>query len=171
VTLKYGSETQPVIAKDVQFDPVTDRPLHFDLMRVDEDQTIKIEVPVHFINEDQCKAFREGGSLEIVRHTVEIMVPANHIPEDLIVDLAGHQLGDTIRWSDVKVPADVKATIADRDFVIASIKSSSAGKSAGARRRKRLGTAARADRPLPVQLGNGLFRTRARPFSFRLTPC
>jgi large subunit ribosomal protein L25 len=130
VTLKYGSETQPVIAKDVQFDPVTDRPLHFDLMRVDEDQTIKIEVPVHFINEDQCKAFREGGSLEIVRHTVEIMVPANHIPEDLIVDLAGHQLGDTIRWSDVKVPADVKATIADRDFVIASIKSSSAGKSA-----------------------------------------
>ncbi len=131
VTLKYGSETQPVIAKDVQFDPVTDRPLHFDLMRVDEDQTIKIEVPVHFINEDQCKAFREGGSLEIVRHTVEIMVPANHIPEDLIVDLAGRQLGDTIRWSDVKVPADVKATIADRDFVIASIKSSSAGKSAG----------------------------------------
>jgi large subunit ribosomal protein L25 len=130
VTLKYGDETQPVIAKDVQFDPVTDRPLHFDLMRVDEDQTIKIEVPVHFINEDQCKAFREGGSLEIVRHTVEIMVPANHIPEDLIVDLAGHQLGDTIRWSDVKVPADVKATIADRDFVIASIKSSSAGKSA-----------------------------------------
>jgi large subunit ribosomal protein L25 len=58
------------------------------------------------------------------------MVAANHIPEDLIVDLAGHQLGDTIRWSDVKVPADVKATIADRDFVIASIKSSSAGKSA-----------------------------------------
>lgn len=131
VTLKYGSETQPVIAKDVQFDPVTDRPLHFDLMRVDEDQTIKIEVPVHFINEDQCKAFREGGSLEIVRHTVEILVPANHIPEDLIVDLAGHKLGDTIRWSDVKVPADVKATIAERDFVIASIKSSSAGKSAG----------------------------------------
>ncbi|MBX9708822.1 MAG: 50S ribosomal protein L25/general stress protein Ctc [Caulobacteraceae bacterium] len=130
VTLKYGNETQPVIAKDVQFDPVTDRPLHFDLMRVDEDQTIKIEVPVHFINEDQCKAFREGGSLEIVRHSVEIMVPANHIPEDLIVDLANHKLGDTIRWSDVKVPADVKATIADRDFVIASIKSSSAGKSA-----------------------------------------
>ena len=130
VTLKYGNETQPVIAKDVQFDPVSDRPLHFDLMRVDEDQTIKIEVPVHFINEDQCKAFRQGGSLEIVRHSVEIKVPANHIPEDLIVDLANHKLGDTIRWSDVKVPSDVEAIITDRDFVIASIKSSSAAKAA-----------------------------------------
>src|SRR5690606_23708273 len=45
VTLKYGEETQPVIAKDVQFDPVTDRPVHFDLMRVDEKGVIKIEVP------------------------------------------------------------------------------------------------------------------------------
>ena len=130
VTLKYGEETQSVIAKDVQFDPVSDRPLHFDLMRVDENATIKIEVQVNFINEDQCKAFRQGGSLEIVRHSVEILVPANHIPEDLVVDLAGHKLGDTIRWSDIKVPSDVKPTITDRDFVIASIKTSSAGISA-----------------------------------------
>ncbi|MGQ3067141.1 MAG: 50S ribosomal protein L25/general stress protein Ctc [Brevundimonas sp.] len=130
VTLKYGEETQPVIARDVQFDPVSDRPLHFDLMRVDEKQTIKIEVPVHFINEDQCKAFRQGGSLEIVRHTVEIAVRADHIPEDLIVDLAGHKLGDTIRWSDLKIPKGVEPTITDRDFVIASIKTSSAAKAA-----------------------------------------
>ncbi len=130
VTLKYGEETQPVIAKTVDFDPVTDRPLHFDLMRVDEKQTIKIEVPVHFINQDKCEAFRQGGSLEIVRHSVEISVRADHIPEDLIVDLAGHKLGDTIRWSDLKVPADVEPTITDRDFVIASIKTSSAAKAA-----------------------------------------
>ena len=130
VTLNYGDESQSVIAKDVQFDPVSDRPLHFDLMRVDENADVKIEVQVNFINEDQCKAFRQGGSLEIVRHSVEILVPANHIPEDLVVDLAGHKLGDTIRWSDVKVPADVKPTITDRDFVIASIKTSSAAISA-----------------------------------------
>ena len=132
VTLKYGDESQPVIARDVQFDPVSDRPLHFDLMRVDENQTIKIEVQVHFINEDQCAAFRQGGSLEVVRHSVEILVPANHIPEDLIVDLAGHKLGDTIRWSDIKVPSDVKPTVTDRDFVIASIKTSSAALSEAA---------------------------------------
>jgi large subunit ribosomal protein L25 len=131
VTLKYGKETQPVIAKDVQFDPVSDRPLHFDLMRVDEKQTVKIEVPVHFINEDQCKAFRQGGSLEIVRHAVEILVRADHIPEDLVVDLSKHKMGDTIRWSDlVNVPKGVEPTITDRDFVIASIKTSSAAKAA-----------------------------------------
>ena len=132
VTLKYGEETQPVIARDVQFDPVTDRPLHFDLMRVDEKQTIKIEIPVRFINEDQCQAFRQGGSLEVVRHAVEVKVRADHIPEDLIVDLAGHKLGDTIRWTDLKGTDDVEPTITDRDFVIASIKTSSAAISAAA---------------------------------------
>jgi large subunit ribosomal protein L25 len=132
VTLKYGDETQPVIARDVQFDPVTDRPLHFDLMRVSATQTIKIEVPVHFINQDQCEAFRQGGSLEIVRHSVEVKVRADHIPEDLIVDLAGHKLGDTIRWTDLKGTEEVEPTITDRDFVIASIKTSSAAISAAA---------------------------------------
>ncbi len=132
VTLKYGDETQPVIARDVQFDPVSDRPLHFDLMRVDAEQTIKIEVPVHFINQDQCEAFRQGGSLEIVRHSVEVKVRADHIPEDLIVDLAGHKMGDTIRGTDLKGTEDVEPTITDRDFVIASIKTSSAAISAAA---------------------------------------
>lgn len=132
VTLKYGDESQPVIARDVQFDPVSDRPLHFDLMRVDEKQTIKIEIAVHFINQDQCEAFRQGGSLEIVRHSVEVKVRADHIPEDLIVDLAGHKMGDTIRWSDLKGTEDVEPTITDRDFVIASIKTSSAAISAAA---------------------------------------
>ena len=132
VTLKYGDETQPVIARDIQFDPVTDRPLHFDLMRVDEKQTIKIEIPVRFINEDKCEAFRQGGSLEVVRHAVEVKVRADHIPEDLIVDLSGHKLGDIIRWTDLKGTKDVEPTITDRDFVIASIKTSSAAISAAA---------------------------------------
>ncbi|WP_122465874.1 50S ribosomal protein L25/general stress protein Ctc [Brevundimonas lutea] len=131
VTLKYGDETQPVIAKDVQFDPVSDRPMHFDLMRVDEKQTIKIDIPVVFINEDQCEAFRQGGSLEIVRHTVEILVRADHIPETLTIDLAKHKMGDTMRWSDlVGLPKGIEPTISDRDFVIASIKTSSAAKAA-----------------------------------------
>jgi large subunit ribosomal protein L25 len=132
VTLKYGDERQPVIAKAVQFDPVSDRPLHFDLMRVSEKQIIKIEVPVHFINQDQCEAFRQGGSLEIVRHTVEISVRADHIPEDLTVDLANHKLGDSIRISDIKLPKGVEPTITDRDFMIAAIKVSSAAMSEAA---------------------------------------
>ena len=132
VTLKYGKESQPVIAKDVQFDPVNDRPMHFDLMRVDAKGVIKIEVPVHFKNQDLCEAFRQGGSLEIVRHTVEIAVRADQIPEELVVDLTNHKLGDTIRMSEIELPKGAEPTITDRDFVIASIKVSSAAMSEAA---------------------------------------
>ena len=132
VTLKYGDETQPVIAKDVQFDPVSDRPLHFDLMRVDEKAAIKIEVPVHFKNADEAPFTRQGGSLEVVRHEVEILVNADSIPEELVVDLTGREMGDTIRFSDIALPQGASATITDRDFVIATIKVSSAALSAAA---------------------------------------
>jgi large subunit ribosomal protein L25 len=132
VTLKYGKETQPVIAKDIQFDPVSDRPMHFDLMRVDAKGDVKISIPVHFKNQDECAAFRQGGSLEVVRHEVEIVVRADRIPEELVVDRAGRELGDSIRMSDITLPEGAHATITDRDFMIASIKVSSAAQSEAA---------------------------------------
>ena len=132
VTLKYGDETQPVIAKDVQFDPVSDRPLHFDLMRVDEHAPVKISIPVHFKNADEAPFTRQGGSLEVVRHEVEILVNADSIPEELVVDLTGREMGDTIRFSDIALPQGASATITDRDFVIATLKVSSAALSAAA---------------------------------------
>ncbi len=132
VTLKYGEETQPVIAKDIQFDPVSDRPVHFDLMRVDAKGEIKISVPVHFKNADEAPFSRQGGSLEVVRHEVEIAVRADKIPEELVVDLTNSQIGDTIRMSDIKLPKGASATITDRDFVIATVKVSSAAQSEAA---------------------------------------
>ncbi|WP_369058715.1 50S ribosomal protein L25/general stress protein Ctc [Caulobacter sp. 73W] len=131
VTLKYGEETQPVIAKDIQFHPVTDEPIHFDLYRVDESQTIKIEVPVHFKNHETSPGLKAGGSLEVVRHTVELSCPANAIPEELVVDLSTHNIGDTIRMSEIKLANGVKPAL-DRDFVIANIKVSSAAMSEAA---------------------------------------
>ena len=129
VTLKYGEETQPVIARDVQFDPVSDRPLHFDLMRVDAKAPLKIEVAVHFKNADEAPYSRAGGMLEVVRHSVEILVRADQIPEELVVDLKGREIGETIRMSDITLPKGASATITDRDFVIATIKTSSAAQS------------------------------------------
>ena len=129
VKLKYGSETQSVIARDVQFDPVSDIPLHFDLMRVDEKAPIKIEVNVHFANADEAPFTRQGGSLEVVRHSVEILVRADQIPSELVVDLTGREIGDNIRMSDIVLPKGATATITDRDFMIAVIKSSSAAQS------------------------------------------
>lgn len=129
VTLKYGEETQPVIAKTVQFDPVSDRPLHFDLMRVDANAPVKIEIAVHFKNADEAPYTRAGGMLEIVRHSVEILVPADRIPTELVVDLKGREIGENIRMSDITLPEGATATITDRDFMIAAIKSSAAGQS------------------------------------------
>ena len=132
VTLKYGNESQPVIAKDVQFDPVSDRPLHFDLMRVDETAPVKISIAVHFKNADEAPFTRQGGSLEIVRHDVEILVRADQIPEELVVDLTGREIGDNIRISDIQLPKGAQPTITDRDFMIATIKTSSAAQSEAA---------------------------------------
>ena len=128
VTLQYGDEKQSVIAKAVQFHPVTDVPLHFDLFRVSEHQLIKIEVPVHFKNHETSVGLKKGGSLEIIRHTVELACPADQIPEELVIDLASHDIGDTIRISEVKLPEGVKPAT-DRDFVIATLKASAASQS------------------------------------------
>jgi len=121
VTLKYGDETQPVIARDVQFHPVTDAPVHFDLLRVDEHGTIKIAVPVHFKNHELSPGIKRGGSLNVVRHDVEILVAADSIPEELVVDLTGLDIGDTIRASVLTLPQGAELTVTDRDFVIATI--------------------------------------------------
>ena len=128
VTLQHGDQKQSVIAKAVQFHPVTDVPLHFDLYRVDEHQLIKIEVPVHFKNHETSVGLKKGGTLEIIRHTVELACPADQIPEELIIDLAGHDIGDTIRISEIKLPEGVRPAM-ERDFVIANLKASAASQS------------------------------------------
>lgn len=125
VTLKYGQETQPVIAKAVDVHPVTDEPMHFDLYRVDEHQTIKIAVPVHFKNHDDSPGLKRGGTLNVVRHDVELQCPADQIPEELVFDLAGLEIGDTIRISAFELPKGVEPAM-DRDFVVATIAGSSA---------------------------------------------
>ncbi len=121
VTLKYGKETQPVIAKDIQFHPVTDQPVHFDLFRVDEHGQIRINVPVHFKNQEASPGLKRGGVLNAVRHDVEIWVSADHIPEEIAVDLTGLEIGDTVRASNLVLPEGARPTITDRDFVIATI--------------------------------------------------
>ena len=126
VTLQYGSETQQVIAKDIQFHPVNDQPVHFDLYRVEEGQLIRIAVPVRFDNGDEAPGIKRGGTLNVVRHEVELWAPAQSIPEVLVADLTGLDIGDQVRMSSITLPEGVEATITDRDFVIATVASSSA---------------------------------------------
>ena len=125
VTLKYGDETQPVIAKDVQMHPVTDAPWHFDLYRVDAHQTVKIAIPVHFRNHDDSPGLKRGGMLNIVRHDVELSVPADQIPEELVIDLTGLEIGDSVRIANITLPAGAQATM-DAETVVATVTGSSA---------------------------------------------
>jgi len=131
VTLKHGNETQPVIAKVVDMHPVTDEPMHFDLYRVDAKQTIKISIPVHFKNHEASPGLKKGGTLNVVRHDVELACPADAIPEELVFDLAGLEIGDTIRIAAFDLPKGVTPAL-DRDFVVATIAGSAAGASEAA---------------------------------------
>ena len=126
VTLKHGKDTQSVIAKDVQFHPVSDEPVHFDLYRVDEHQLVRISVPVHFKNQEASPGLKRGAALNIALHEVQLMAPADSIPEELVVDLTGLDVGDSVRAADLKLPAGVQIAAHDRDATVASIATSSA---------------------------------------------
>jgi large subunit ribosomal protein L25 len=126
VTLKFGNETQPVIAKDVQFHPVSDDPIHFDLYRVDEHQQIRIAVPVHFRNQDASPGIKRGGTLNIVQHDLEVWAAADSIPEELVADLTGMEIGDAVRVGSLAMPDGVRPAITDADFVIATVTGASA---------------------------------------------
>jgi large subunit ribosomal protein L25 len=126
VSLKYGGETQPVIAKDVQFHPVTDEPTHFDLYRVEAHQLIRIAVPVHFRNQDASPGIKRGGALNINLHELEVMAPADQIPESIIIDLTGFDIGDAVRGADLVLPAGVELIAQLRDATVASVATSSA---------------------------------------------
>ncbi|MFN3961151.1 MAG: 50S ribosomal protein L25/general stress protein Ctc [Parvularculaceae bacterium] len=117
---------QPVIAREVQVDPVRDQPIHVDLMRVDETTRIDVAIPVRFKNEDLSPGIKRGGVLNIVRHTVELYCPATAIPEFIEVSLEGLDIGDSIHISAFKLPEGVTPVIADRDFTVATIAAPSA---------------------------------------------
>jgi large subunit ribosomal protein L25 len=126
VTLRHDGKNQSVIAKDIQFHPVSDEPVHFDLYRVSEHQLIKIAVPVHFKNEELSPGMKRGGALTVALHEVQLEVPADSIPEELVVDLTGLDVGDSIRAADLKLPKGAKLAPHDRDATVASIGMSSA---------------------------------------------
>ncbi len=126
VNLKYGDEVQPVIAKAIQFHPVTDNPVHFDLFRVDEHSLIRISVPVHFRNHEASPGLKRGGALNINLHEVEVLAPADAIPEEIVVDLTGLEIGSSVRGSDLVLPDRIQVTTHHRNEIVASVATSSA---------------------------------------------
>ncbi len=124
--LDHEGKRQKVIARDVQFHPVSDKVIHVDLFRVDDNTKINVEVAVRFVNEADAPGMKRGGVLNIVRHSVELLVPAGNIPDAIEADLTGLDIGDSVHISAIKLPKGAKPTIADRDFTIATLQGSRA---------------------------------------------
>ncbi|MFA5969410.1 MAG: 50S ribosomal protein L25/general stress protein Ctc [Sphingomonas sp.] len=130
VMLEVGGAQVRTLPKDVAFDPVTDRPVHADFLRISEHATVTVSVPVHFVDEEECAGIKRGGVLNIVRHEIDLVVDAASIPDDVTVSLKGFDVGDSIHISAVTLPAGAKSAIEDRDFTLATIVAPSALKSA-----------------------------------------
>ncbi len=109
------------MCQDLQVHPVSDRPIHVDFLRIRADSVVTVDVPVKFINEELSPGLKRGGVLNVVRHDIETHCKASDIPEHLVADLAGLEVGDSIHISAIALPEGVHPTIADRDCTIATI--------------------------------------------------
>ncbi len=118
------------LPKDVQFHPVTDRPLHADFLRIGEHTSVHVEVPVHFIDEALSPGMKRGAVLNVVRHELELVCDAALIPDAVNISLTGLDIGDSIHISNVTLPTGSVSAITDRDFTIATLVAPSGLKSA-----------------------------------------
>ncbi len=121
--LDIDGKKQKVIPRDIAFNVVSEEPIHIDFMRIVAGKKIILEIPVKFINHPDSPGLKRGGVLNIVRRKVELKCPAESIPDEIVVDLAGTDIGTSIKISSVKLMENVAPTITDRDFVIATVAS------------------------------------------------
>jgi large subunit ribosomal protein L25 len=130
VMIDVGGQTIRTLPKDVQFHPVSDRPLHADFLRIGEHSEVTVQVPVHFTDEALSPGMKRGAVLNVVRHELELVCDAALIPDDIQISLKGLDVGDAIHISAVTLPAGSKSAITDRDFTIATLVAPSGMKSA-----------------------------------------
>lgn len=115
-----GTKTR-VICRAVQLDPVRDTPVHIDFFRLGKGATLDLEIPVVFLNEEECPGLKAGGAMNVVRHAIMVTVRANAIPSEIEVDLINLDVGESVHISEITLPEGSKSTITDRDFTIVSI--------------------------------------------------
>jgi len=130
VAVKDGP-TETALMREVQFDPVSDRPVHVDFQRLAPGARIRIKVAVAFVNEDISPGIKGGGMLNVVRRDVEVMVAPDAVPERFEIDLAEAKIGDSLRWSAVRDQAGAKPVIVGRDFVLATLAAPTVDDAAG----------------------------------------
>ena len=126
VEVEVGGKTERTLPRDVQFHPVTDRPVHVDFLRLSKDARVTVAVPVRFTDEEASPGIKRGAVLNIVRHEVELVCPADAIPDELVASLKGLDVGESLHISAFALPAGARPVIDDRDFTVATIVAPSA---------------------------------------------
>ncbi|MDQ3078941.1 MAG: 50S ribosomal protein L25/general stress protein Ctc [Pseudomonadota bacterium] len=129
VMIDAGGKAHRTLPKDVQFHPVSSRPIHVDFLRIGEHSQVNVNVPVNFTDEEESPGIKRGGVLNIVRHDLELICDAAEIPEQINISLTGFDIGDSIHISAIELPKGSKSAIDDRDFTIATLVAPSAMKS------------------------------------------
>jgi len=119
--IEVDGKKEKVIPREVAFHVVSEEPIHIDFMRIVSGKKIILEIPVKFINHPDSPGLKRGGVLNIVRRKVELRCPAENIPDEIVIDLTGTDIGTSIKISSVKLPENVIPTITDRDFVVATV--------------------------------------------------
>ena len=119
--IEIGGKKHRVLPRDVQFDPISDRPLHVDFLRVSSSTKVRVNVPVAFLDSDKSPGIKRGGTLNVVHHEIEVLCSPDNIPENFPVSLEGTQINDAIHLSAIKLPEGIKLTTHEKDFTIATI--------------------------------------------------
>jgi large subunit ribosomal protein L25 len=119
--LEIGGKKYRVLPRDVQFDPVSDRPLHVDFLRVSANTRVRVSVPVAFMYPEKSPGIKRGGTLNVVHHEIEVTCAPDKIPARFEVSLEGLQINDAVHLSALILPKEVKLTTHEKDFTIATI--------------------------------------------------
>ena len=121
IDIDINGKVEKILPKQLQYHPVSDKLIHFDFLRVQENTKVNVEIPIEFLNQDKCPGLKKGGVLNTVRRLIELTCNANNIPSKLEFDLIESEIGDAVKISNIKLPEGVAPTIVDRDFVIATL--------------------------------------------------
>ena len=121
ISINIDGKEQKVLPRVIDFDTVTDEPIHLDFLRIVKGAKVILEIPVKFINHELSPGLKRGGVLNIVRRKVELRCPTENIPTELVVDLNNLDIGASIKISFINLPENVTPTIQGRDFVIATV--------------------------------------------------
>jgi large subunit ribosomal protein L25 len=128
VMVEVGGKPNRTLPKDVQFHPVSSRPIHVDFVRIGEHAQVHVNVPVRFVDDEEAPGIKRGGVLNVVRHELELICDASKIPGEIVISLAGLEIGDAVHISQVNLPEGSKSVIDDRDFTVATVVAPSAMK-------------------------------------------